>query len=294
MFMRAGVGTVCVLTCVLGGTTVARADEPGTSTPLIDDDRIAGPRLSTLWDRDAMMFLWAPLAGTVVINTYMPSRESPLMFSTSEGGETSLRNVEIPGKALTIGGALVAGSFLLGDDPARFQHSKGMAEALVVSGFAAVTIKRLVGRQRPDYDPMNPTEDGRRSFPSGHTTRAVSTITYAALYLRYHGFDQWREPGTLPWWELTTYAGLGALAIGLGGERVLHNRHHATDVLAGGLLGAASSALFFYYNEKKYRAGRGGGGGAVEGAGRPLADENADRPSLPAPGGPVVSFTGTF
>jgi membrane-associated phospholipid phosphatase len=218
------------------------------------------------------------------------------MFSEMEGGQVSKRDVEIPGAALTIGGGLVAGSFLLGDDPARFQHAKGLVESLAVSGFFAVTVKRLVGRQRPDYVASNPTDDGRRSFPSGHTTRAVTTIMYTALYLRYHGFDQWREPGTMPWWEVGTYAGLGALAVGFGGERVLHNRHHLTDVLAGGALGAATSTLFFIYNERKFRKGQRPAAetdlGGLEL--RPLADESAGQVTLPAFDGPMMSFTGSF
>jgi membrane-associated phospholipid phosphatase len=216
------------------------------------------------------------------------------MFSKSEGGAESLRNVEIPGVALTIGGGLVAGSFLLGDDPARFQHAKGLVESLAMSGFVAVSVKRLVGRQRPDYDASNPTDDGRRSFPSGHTTRALTTITYAALYLRYHGFDQWREPGTLPWWEVGSYAGLGALAVGLGGERVIHHRHHLTDVLAGGTLGAVSSTLLFIYNERKYRAGKRPVEAAPDVELRPIFDDSVESVTLPAFDGPMMSFSGSF
>lgn len=289
MFARHGVGaTVALMICL--GAGVAAADDPGT-TP----GQPEGIPSKLFWDRDAVMFVYAPLLGTLVMDTMVTPRTSPLAFSPSEGGAESRKDREVPGVALSIGGALVAGAIALGDDPARFQHAKGLASSLATSGFITVSAKRLFGRHRPDYDPSNPTSDSMRSFPSGHTTRAVTTITYAALYLRYHGFDQWREPGTLPWWETATYVGLGTLAVGLAGERVYHHRHHLTDVVAGGILGAASSTLFFYYNERKFQKGqREAAANSPAEAAPSLDDALAERPSLPAYDGPMLNFSGSF
>jgi hypothetical protein len=289
MFARAGVGaTVALMICL--GTGVAAADEPGASA-----GQPEGIPSKLFWDRDAVMFVYAPLLGTFAIDTLVTPRTSPLAFSSTEGGAESRKANEVPGVALSIGGALVAGGIALGDDPARFQHAKGLAESLATSGFIAVSAKRLFGRHRPDYDPSNPTSDSLRSFPSGHTTRAVTTITYAALYLRYHGFDQWREPGTLPWWETATYVGLGSLAVGLAGERVYHHRHHLTDVVAGGILGAASSTLFFYYNERKFQRGAREAAAATVDDVEPMGDDAlAERPALPAFDGPMLNFSGSF
>lgn len=255
---------------------------------------------SFFFDRDAVLFFWTPLVGTIAMDTYVSPRGSPLLFDPSEGGKESRRDNEVPGAALTVGGIAVAGAIALGDDPSRYHHAKGLAQSLATSGFLAVSGKRLFGRHRPDYDPNMPTEDGRRSFPSGHTTRALTTITYAALYLRYHGFDQWREPGTLPWWEVASYIGLGAAAVGFAGERVVHHRHHVTDVLAGGLLGAASSTAMFFYSEHKYRKSRKQKALeqiplAVEDAPQKLfADELAPRVTLPPVDAPMLTFGGAF
>jgi membrane-associated phospholipid phosphatase len=263
------------------------------SSARADDGQVDRITPSYFWDRDAMVFFWAPLAGTLVMDSWVSPRDQPLGFDTAEGGKESRRGGEVPGVALSIGGAMVVGGIAAGDDPSRFHHAKGLAQSLATSGFIAVSAKRLFGRQRPDFDSTSPTEDGRRSFPSGHSTRALSTITYAALYLRYHGFDQWREPGTLPWWEVASYAGLGALAIGLTGERVYHHRHHVGDVIVGGLLGAASSTLFFYYQESRYR--RAASSSTMPPAEpRLFADERAPVASLPAPDGPMLSFGGAF
>ena len=238
-------------------------------------DEVDRPTASYFFDRDATAFFWAPLATTIVIDTWVDPRERPLLFDTDEGGKESRKGGELPGYALTIGGGLVVGAIALGDDPARYHHAKGLAQSLATSGLVAVAGKRLFGRHRPDYG-SGSLEDGRRSFPSGHSTRALATITYSALYLRKHGFDQWREPGTLPWWEVASYAGLGVLAVGLTGERVLHHRHHLSDVIVGGLIGVASSTLFFMYNESRYEK----------------ASTTVTR-QLPA-AGPMLSFGGSF
>jgi membrane-associated phospholipid phosphatase len=234
------------------------------SSPVVADDAIPLPtgeqtdRLepSYLLDGGALPFLWAPAIGTLLVDRYLEPRSAPLWFSSDEGGSPSRRSQEIPGAALSIGGLAVVGAIALGDDPSRFYHAKGMAQSIVTSGFLTVTAKRLFGRHRPDHDAMISSSSESRSFPSGHTTRALSTLVYAGLYLRHHGFDQWRKPGTLPWWEVASYAGLGSLAIILGGERVYHNRHHVSDVIAGGLLGAASSVAFFYYQERRFRGAK--------------------------------------
>jgi membrane-associated phospholipid phosphatase len=272
---------------------VAAADPEPAAPSQVD-------RVSPSWwfDRDALTLFWAPVIGTAVVDLYVRPRQSPLLFDPAEGGKGSRRSREVPGIALTLGGALVAGAIALGDDPSRYHHAKGLAQSLATSGFLVVSAKRVFGRQRPDFDPQMPTDDGRRSFPSGHTTRAVATLAYSALYLRYHGFDQWRDPGQLPWWEVASYAGLGALAVGFAGERVVNHRHHLTDVVAGGLVGAASSALLFYFNERRYRRALDAEERVDEPAPleRPLrfTDELSLRPELPPAEGPMLTFGGAF
>lgn len=259
-------------------------------------DRVDQLRPAFLFDRGALAFLWAPAIGTVLVDRYYQPRSSPLLFSQTEGGAPSLRHHEIPGAALSIGSAAIVGAIAFGDDPSRFYHAKGMAQSLLTSGFITVTAKRIFGRHRPDYDMAGSPLSEARSFPSGHTTRAFSSLVYAGLYLRYHGFDQWREPGTLPWWEIASYASLGGLAVALGGERVIHNRHHLSDVVAGGLLGTASSVAFFYYQERRYRSAN-RERSEFAGEPRPVVDpvsERNSRHASPVSEAPVFSFSGSF
>lgn len=266
----------------------------------IGSPAIAGPpgdhiEPSYFFDAGALLFFWTPIAGTVAVDTYVAPRSSPLLFSASEGGAESRQDQEIPGYVLTIGGATTVVAIALGDDPSRYYHAKGLAQSLATSVFLDVTAKPLFGRHRPDFDPAMPTDDGRRSFPSGHSTRAMSTIAYAALYLHYHGFDQWREPGTTPWWEVATYVGLGSLGVGLMGERVYHHRHHVTDVVAGGALGTASSIAFFYYQERRFKhAKRRPAEPPLLVEPKATRDALMQRPTLPDVGGPMLSFGSTF
>ena len=50
-----------------------------------------------------------------------------------------------------------------------------------------------------------------------------------------------------------TYGALAVAATAIAFERVYHNRHHLTDVLAGSALGAAESTLLFLYQEHRFR-----------------------------------------
>lgn len=210
-----------------------------------------------LWDGGAIPFIWGALAARIAMDRYMPSRSSPLGFSDSEGG-APLSSWETPGWAVTATGGLVGVAMALGDNKSRAYHVKGLAQSLATGSVVTGALKLTFARQRPDWsgDANNGWGGGNRSFPSGHSTQAFQIATYAALYLRYHGFDRYRPHGSFRWWEGVAYAGIFAAATAVAGERVYHNRHHLTDVSAGALLGTASSALFFLYQERRYQRSR--------------------------------------
>src|SRR5262249_43690433 len=159
---------------------------------------------------------------------------------------------ELPSIVITAGSVVTGAAIGLSDDPSRWYHLKGFAESLATTSLLTVAGKVLVGRRRPDYDPENGVSD-TKSFPSGHSSAGRASITSAALYLRYHGFARYRPKGTLRWWEVATYGGLAALAVAIPSERVYHNRHHATDALAGALLGTGLSVAFFTWQERRFR-----------------------------------------
>jgi membrane-associated phospholipid phosphatase len=241
---------------------------------------------SYLVDGGALPFLWLPLAASFAIDKYWGPRESPLAFSSGEGGATSRRSDEIHGAWVSVGAGAAAAALALGGDDSRWFHLKGFAQSLAVTSLLTATAKRVFSRRRPDYDGSAEAESDSKSFPSGHASQTAAAVTYLALFLHQHAFDRVRKPGSTPWWEVATYAGLGALALGVPAERVLHKRHHLTDVAAGSLLGAASSVGFFLFQERRYRRVSAGG-------------DATEAPAMPAPAlapvdGPQVNLSFSF
>jgi hypothetical protein len=109
-------------------------------------------------------------------------------------------------------------------------------EAVLVGELTSYTIKGLVGRARPLVSIERPDDFrfGRgfgsqqwRSFPSGHSTTAFAAAAAVT--------DE-----TTLWWPRSTwivgpvmYGGAGLVAI----SRMYHNRHWASDVAVGALIG---------------------------------------------------------
>jgi membrane-associated phospholipid phosphatase len=233
-----------LVVAVTVASTSARADivSAGEERPASDN-----PGISYLWDGGAIPFFWGAIAARMTIDRMASPREDPLLFSTSEGGATQA-SWEIPGWGVTaLGGVAIAGMVGSGDR-SRWYHAKGLAESLATGVVVTGGLKVLFGRRRPSY--VEGDSDGeRRSFPSGHSTQAFAIASYSLLFLNGHVFDRDRTSAI----EVVTYAGVGMLAVGLAGERVIHNRHHLTDVMCGGLLGITSSTLFYAYQERRYR-----------------------------------------
>jgi len=88
--------------------------------------------------------------------------------------------------------------------------------------------------------------DGFRSFPSGHASTSFSGLTFLSLYLagKVHLFDN-RGHALGAWLVLFPLVGATLIAV----SRTMDYRHHATDVIAGGLLGFWISVMVYgmYY-----------------------------------------------
>jgi|YNPNPStandDraft_1061719.scaffolds.fasta_scaffold10204_3 hypothetical protein len=112
-------------------------------------------------------------------------------------------------------------------EPARKRKWTQVAQAVATAGAVAETLKLLVGRPRPvdwrngDHS-LGPKLDFDLSFPSGHAAGVFAAATVLGRE------DPRHRDGYL----------VGAILVGL--SRLYLDRHYASDVWAGALVGIAS------------------------------------------------------
>ncbi|MGE0397888.1 MAG: phosphatase PAP2 family protein [Kofleriaceae bacterium] len=214
------------------------------------------PKSSYWWDGGAVPFLYLPLALNIANRSMSEPPPTPMMFSPMEGGKT-YNGGQYPTTMLYVDAAAAGALILAGGDKSRWHHFKGFAQGLAMTSLLTGVAKSTFGRHRPMYDLGTPMEDQpsdvRKSFFSGHSSMTLATATYLGLYARQHIFSRWRGDRVLPWWEGAAYLTLAAAAIAVPYSQYALNRHHASDVITGSLVGAGMSTLFYIYQERRYR-----------------------------------------
>jgi membrane-associated phospholipid phosphatase len=110
-------------------------------------------------------------------------------------------------------------------------------ESTVIARFATRTLKLAVGRQRPDAHFTGiATAEENVSFPSGHTSGAMSAAVSAAVVARMRGYRS----------EPYLWIGGTLLAATAGYLRIAADRHYLTDVLGGAAIGAGAGLTVPY------------------------------------------------
>lgn len=89
-------------------------------------------------------------------------------------------------------------------------------------------------------------EDGRRSFPSGHSSLAIAVYLYLALFL-YRKLCQIKNSGSL---RVTLPIGLNMFAFAVMVSRTSDYRHFPTDVLIGGAIGTFISLVSWLFYDR--------------------------------------------
>jgi membrane-associated phospholipid phosphatase len=116
----------------------------------------------------------------------------------------------------------------------------GLEASVIASLVLAPILKYTVGRSRPnqtgqDSDVFQPFS-GEASFPSGHTTQAFTVASVLAF-----SFDDQPVVGCVAF----------AVATGVGLSRINADRHYASDVMGGAILGTWVGYEVVHYNRRR-------------------------------------------
>ena len=136
----------------------------------------------------------------------------------------------------TLGVFFVAG--LLGDETSMQVTQDVVAASIISSAIIGVSVKTVVGRSRPlanrGTTHFAPFSDSNSSFFSGHSTQAFTLA--AVISESYHE----------TWIDVAAYGTATLVAIG----RTYHDKHFASDVLAGAVVGTLVGKSVVAHNKE--------------------------------------------
>lgn len=129
-------------------------------------------------------------------------------------------------------GAIAVASSMRGWDTGHWiDDTLPILEASIAASLINQTVKFAVGRQRPFVhfaDPARPADvDDNLSFFSGHTTLAFAITTSAGMVAHARNYSI----------EPVVWAGGYALAATTGYLRIAADKHYASDVVVGAIVG---------------------------------------------------------
>jgi len=182
----------------------------------------------TVWNPWHVVALAAGAGLTIVIHQKDTSIQQ--QFQNRPLGKTFDDVINIAAEPLVLAGATTVAFGI-----AKFAHTEktavvteAMLEALVLTETVTVGLKFATRRGRPDGN-------GRDSFPSGHTSGAFALAAVSEIFYGPH-------------------VGIPAFALAglIGASRLDANRHFASDVAAGALLGTLVGLGTAKFHKKEF------------------------------------------
>ena len=233
------------LCLVLLGSSLGHAEEPAEPTaefrPALDIDY--------LWDGGAAPFVFGSLAVRIAADLWLEPPDEPRFFPATDGPALPISDT-VPSTVLGAYGAAGVVLIALGDEPSRWHHVKGYAEAALTTSALTSLTKNFFGRRRPHF-PAGEDPDRKRSFFSGHASMSAVTTVYVGLYLHEHIFPKYTGTGATVW-KSAAWLALGGVLVGVPYSRLHDNRHYLSDVVAGTAVGSGLALAFFIYQERRF------------------------------------------
>lgn len=198
-------------------------------------------------------------AGAYLLDRHGPFMEDPLIGGAT-GKPYKKNRVPASWLAAWMGGVYgyialfpnEEGSF----NRVTYDNIKGFYESVAYAHFITVFTKVTAGRKRPSYDDYPESDkdsDGRMSFISGHSSTAFVIATYSSLYMAEHTGDN-SDAADLGLKAAAITASFSA-AIYTAWSRVEDNRHHKSDVIAGGAVGILSGCAGYIHQNGWFGTG---------------------------------------
>lgn len=135
-------------------------------------------------------------------------------------------------------GAFAVAGWGFDDSTSRRVVVDAVSASLIATGILTTSLKHSVGRYRPDETAATwyaQPFSGRVSFPSGHATQAFALAAVVSAHYRQ------------PWVRVTSFFIAGCV----GFARIQLNKHYASDVVFGALVGTAVGGTIVTLNERR-------------------------------------------
>jgi len=129
-----------------------------------------------------------------------------------------------------------------------FHHaSLALIATILFTTTVTTALKYAAGRYRPNYM-ANSINDGKLSFPSGHSSMSFAGMTFLSLYL-LGKFKLYHTDHTSSFAKSVLMVSPMTIAFFVALSRTIDYHHNYSDIIAGGLIGVAVAYLvyFMYY-----------------------------------------------